>query len=328
MQALSDTLRAGMAERIAIDHCPVCKATGREHWLAAAGFELVRCRACGHRYSSAVLSSEALAHDYYDEPDAALISRSMAAKTARFEEYLALLGPAAARGRVLDVGCNSGELLSLFQRQGWTPFGIEMSPGPARHAEQLLGARIWRGRVEDVLPPGLQFDLITMSHVLEHIHQPADLIARLRQALSQGGRLLVEVPNADDRLLSLWGGGYRPLCPGDHLSFFDAAHLREILEMCGFAVRDLVSLTHARDLVYPSLLSSVDRVRSALRPRTGDALPGVCGQTRYRGRFRRPLRWVLDGVVEAFDPAVVMLTRSWRTAQRGSVLVAVAEARP
>lgn len=314
-----------MSERRAIERCPLCTASSREAWLHALGFELVRCSICGHRYASEVLGSEVLAHDYYDEPDAALVARAMVGKAKRFEEYLALLGPRLPRGgRVLDVGCNSGELLSLFQARGFVPFGIERSPGPARFAERQLGVAIWRGSAEDVLPPDARFELVTLCHVLEHIPEPSALLARLATSLAAGGRLLIEVPNADDALLEVWAGGYRPLCPGDHVSFFDAAHLQRSLEQAGLVVEALVSPTHARDVFYPSLLSAVDRVRLGLRRAAAEPLAGVCAQTRYRGRWRQPLRAALDLVVEALDPVALRATRGWQRELRGAVLIAVA----
>jgi SAM-dependent methyltransferase len=316
-----------MTDRVPIEACPLCDARAREHWLDALGFELVRCARCGHRYATSVHSEAVLANVYYDEPDAAIAARSIAAKAERIEEYWKLIDPALPeQARVLDVGCNAGELLSLFQQRGCRVFGIEASPGPARNAEKRLGVPIWHGRAEDVLPESERFDLIVLSHVLEHIHSPGPLLARLRRALAPGGRLLIEVPNADDALLRAWGGVYRPLCPGDHVSFFDAEHLGGVLRDSGFMLRQLGSPTHARDVVYPCLLSAVDGVRAALG-RTRGAAPassGVCGQTRYRGRLRRPLLAAIDRVLTVLDPAFVRGARRWTSLAQGAVLIALA----
>jgi SAM-dependent methyltransferase len=288
------------------------------------GFDLVRCGACGHRYSTELLSAETLAGSYYNEPDADLRARSLAAKESRFAEYRAMLDAAGlARGRVLDVGCNAGELLGLFRRAGYAVAGLERSPGPARHARETLGAPIWEGDAEGGLPDDETFDLITMTHVLEHLTDPGRVLDRLRRALRPGGALLLEVPNADDRLGDVFGGYYRPLCPGDHVSFFDEDSLARLLEGHGFAPAAWASPSHARDLVYASLLSAVDWARR--RPAaSGPASSGVEAQTRYRGRLRAPLRRAIDRLVEAADPAVVALTSAPTSPPRGPVLIVLA----
>lgn len=233
------------ATRRPILQCPVCGEAERSLWLRSLGFELVRCARCGHRYASEVLTFDALARGYYNEPDADIAKRSLAVKRRRFREYCELLTrsfPTGIAGRsVLDVGCNAGELLCLFRDAGCTVAGLEASPGPASVARARLGDRIWTGEVERVFPEGERFDIITMSHVLEHIIAPTALLHRLREALLPGGVLLIEVPNAEDPLLRVWRGLYRPLCPGDHVSFFDVASLRRLVTKSGFEVLDIVS---------------------------------------------------------------------------------------
>jgi glycosyltransferase involved in cell wall biosynthesis/SAM-dependent methyltransferase len=317
------------AGKLKINACPVCGGSDRSPWIRALGFDLVRCLGCGHRYSAEVLTEADLAGTYYAEPDADLAARSLSAKRARFHEYEEIIARAVPTpGRVLDVGCNAGELLGLFREAGWSVAGVEASPGPAAYAQKiLLNAPVWQGSAEDVIPEGETFDLVTMTHVLEHVKAPGALLHRLRRAIRPGGAILIEVPNADDALLKLFGGYYRPLCPGDHVSFFDEASLRSLLEGSGFSVMTMASPAHARDLVYASALSAVDFTRSlAGRRWSGSAGEGggVMAQTRYRGRFRAPLRKALDKLVEGVDPIVFPLARAALGATRGPVLIALA----
>lgn len=308
-----------------IEFCPVCGGSSRTPWLHSLGFDLVRCLGCGHRYSAEVLSEADLAGTYYAEPDADIAARSLAAKRARFREYEAIIGPDfSKRGRVLDVGCNAGELLELFREAGWSVAGVEASPGPAEYARNKLHAPVWQGPAEGAIPEGETFDLITMTHVLEHVRRPGELLNRLRRALRPGGAILIEVPNAGDALIGLFRGYYRPLCPGDHVSFFDEGSLRRLLEKSGFSMISMASPAHARDLVYSSALSAVDFTRSIAR--RGSSQGGVMTQTRYRGRFRAPLRRALDRLVEGVDPFVFPLARAALGAARGPVLIALARA--
>jgi SAM-dependent methyltransferase len=197
---------------------------------------------------------------------------------------------------------------------------VEVSPGPAEYARRSLGAPVFNGTLRAYRAPAERFDLVTMIHVLEHLRDPVGELEHVRSLLAPSGSLLVEVPNAEDALLSLFGGFYRPLCPGDHVSFFDKPSLERVLRCAGFEPRTLFSPTHARDIIYGSLMSSLDY----LRTRGGRRMSGSGGvetQVRYRGRLRRPLKKALDLVVEAVDPAVVSLGARFGVA-RGAVWIA------
>lgn len=318
--------QVSVTEKVHIDSCPLCGENARSQWLRALGFDLVQCLGCGHRYSTEVLPEGDLAAVYYAEPDADIAARSLAAKRARFVEYEAMIkSDFPAPGRVLDVGCNAGELLELFREAGWSVAGVEASPGPAAYARKKLNAPIWEGSAEAAIPQGETFDLITMTHVLEHVRRPGELLARLRRALRPGGAILIEVPNADDALIGLFRGYYRPLCPGDHVSFFDDGSLRRLLVESGFSVVSMASPAHARDFVYSGALSAVDFTRSLAQwvRRSGEG-GGVMTQTRYRGRLRAPLRRLLDPLVEGVDFIVTPVAKAVLGEARGPVLIAFA----
>ena len=212
---MSTATPAALAPRLRpVSGCPVCGHPDASTWLRATEFTLVACNRCGHVYSNRVLASHALADEYYAEADADLAARSMAAKEDRLREYEALLAPhGISSGRVLDVGCNAGDLLTLFRRRGRSVAGIEPSAGPAEFARRERHIPVWTGTL-DVLPEEEKFDLITMTHVLEHVDAPAAFLARARAALAPGGLVLVEVPNVRDPLVRIWGRHYRPLCLG------------------------------------------------------------------------------------------------------------------
>lgn len=293
------------------------------------GFELCRCTGCGHRYAAEAFEASTLSESYYQESEVSFDQRSMAAKSARYaNEYVKLLEKhGTGSGRVLDVGCNAGELLSLFQRDGWDVAGIEVSSAPAAYAKQRLKCPIWVGAVEQVLPADERFDLVTMTHVLEHLMAPLAVLTRLRDMLTpDAGMLLIEVPNADDWLLPLWRGYYRPLCPGDHISFFDGGSLGEILRRSGFSLLEILAPTHAHDILYPGLLSTIDTLKARLRPGASERADnhGVLAQTRYRGRWREPARSVLDATVRFMDPLAASLGQRF-VPGRGAALVALAK---
>ncbi|SFV16938.1 Methyltransferase domain-containing protein [Methylobacterium sp. 174MFSha1.1] len=105
-----------------------------------------------------------------------------------------LLGPALRPGaRVLDYGAGSGEFLAAAAARGCAVTGVEPGRSYAAFARAEHGARVLDG-FED-LSPDETFDVITTHHVLEHLRDPVDTLARLAGRLAPGGVLYAAVPN-------------------------------------------------------------------------------------------------------------------------------------
>jgi 2-polyprenyl-3-methyl-5-hydroxy-6-metoxy-1,4-benzoquinol methylase len=140
-------------------------------------------------------------------------------------------------GRLLDVGCGYGQTLALAAAAGFEAVGVEM-PGAAVEVARSRGLRIVAGDFTHggVLDPGEPpFDVILVSHVLEHVLQPEEFLARLRAVLAPGGTLVAEVPNVADQLLDRCPP-YRAFAwQRAHVAYFDPATLARALELGGFA---------------------------------------------------------------------------------------------
>jgi 2-polyprenyl-3-methyl-5-hydroxy-6-metoxy-1,4-benzoquinol methylase len=70
---------------------------------------------------------------------------------------------------------------------------------------------------EDIREEG--YDIITMFHVLEHIPDPKSILIELSELLAKDGQIIVEVPNADDALLTLYNN-----VPFSHFTYW-SCHL-------------------------------------------------------------------------------------------------------
>jgi len=101
--------------------------------------------------------------------------------------------------RVLDVGCGAGDNAALIKArsQSCEVFGITHSSAEAAIANAHL-TKCWVADVEGDVPCDLAsqtFDALIFSHVLEHLRNPATVLARFTKLLSQGGQVIVAVPN-------------------------------------------------------------------------------------------------------------------------------------
>lgn len=106
------------------------------------------------------------------------------------------LSPHMATGAtVLDVGSSSGEWLYLLGATGRLAQGLEVNPDYAGFGRREYGVEIQMGSIWDKDLPEQSFDMITMFHVLEHLPNPVQSLARLRRWSKVSGLFAVEVPN-------------------------------------------------------------------------------------------------------------------------------------
>ncbi len=146
-------------------------------------------------------------------------------------------------GRVLDVGCATGEVGAALKRQGGVRevVGLEFSPEAAAEARGRLD-RVIEGDVEslDAPYPDGYFDLLLYADLLEHLKNPWDVVVRHRRLLRPGGLAVASLPNIGhySTLLMLlrhrWRYEERGIMDGTHLRFFDRAGLRNLFRQAGY----------------------------------------------------------------------------------------------
>jgi len=156
-------------------------------------------------------------------------------------------------GRVLDVGCATGEFLVELRRRGWQVSGVEPGPEAAKFARETYGLSVWDGTALDVPPETEPFELVTLWHVLEHVHALREVLERLRNLLTDGGRLVIAVPNPLSSDARAYGTNWVAWEAPRHLYHFEPAVMLDLLERAGFRAERRGAL--AFDAFYHSLLS-------------------------------------------------------------------------
>lgn len=168
---------------------------------------------------------------------ASRVAGILLSKTPLISEFLdrqlRFLPPVKPGGRLLDVGAGNGDFLLLARRIGWQASGVDIDPVAAENAYKA-GIEVRQGRIEAVSDLSETFDVITMSHVLEHVHDPAGTLLWAYAALKPGGVLYIETPNIDAyghfRFKEHWRGLEIPR----HLVLFNWQSMIELLEKAGF----------------------------------------------------------------------------------------------
>ncbi len=234
--------------------CPACDGTRLDHlplpgrWIGAALFEphrdrlgLCRCHDCGLVFvnprPSAALLDRFYQGDDYECHDANRSEEANATATAQLDAVARFV---PRGGRFLDFGCGGGYLLRAALDRGWDAIGYD------------VGARALAACTAQGLPvtgdlaslPEGGFDAVYLSHVFEHVADPAALCAQLRRLLAPGGRVIVEVPNvrslrarlALPMLSRRTSVDERYRAFPIHLFYYSARSLRTMLERHGLDV--------------------------------------------------------------------------------------------
>jgi 2-polyprenyl-3-methyl-5-hydroxy-6-metoxy-1,4-benzoquinol methylase len=179
---------------------------------------------------------------------------------------------------VLDVGCGCGDNASILAKLGCTAHGITLSRVEFASAVQAC-SKVWVHDLDNGLPQEVAgpYDLILLSHVLEHLRRPEALLVDLRRIIRPGGKIAVALPNILNwyqRLLFLSGRfEYEDegIMDTTHLRFYTFSTGRKMLEACGFSIvrakaaGSILPWGSLRQVV-PSLLSTVDDFFCRIRP--------------------------------------------------------------
>jgi 2-polyprenyl-3-methyl-5-hydroxy-6-metoxy-1,4-benzoquinol methylase len=154
----------------------------------------------------------------------------------RVRRALRLLREPDRPRRALDIGCGDGEFLDGLQRLGWECHGTELTEVTARRASAVPGLRIRTGALAaDAYEPG-RFDVISLWHVLEHLHDPDRTLRDCARWLGDRGLLLLAVPNLESWQARAFGGAWFHLDPPFHLHHFAPRSLARALAGAGFEV--------------------------------------------------------------------------------------------
>lgn len=215
------------------------------------GFEHVRCSTCGMVYVNPRLkqgvSNNLYSEDYYAQsykikllPN--LDYRRNVLGLNKYNQVVSMLG--RDKGRVLDIGCGLGDILSIFKENGWYALGIELNHFAANYAKENFGIQVLNQSIYD-FDEGDKFDVVMLWGVLEHVYNPLALLNKCHRLLLEDSLLVIEVPSADSFLVRYVEGTGKKvdrIVEGDkHLMLFSINSFNGMLEKGNFTCKKLLS---------------------------------------------------------------------------------------
>jgi SAM-dependent methyltransferase len=136
-------------------------------------------------------------------------------------------------GVLLDYGCGSGNFLETAQTAKWQVVGVDLDPIAVSNAK-AKGYEVFLGDFTCFDNQESLFDVITMNHVIEHVHQPVELIEQAFRLLKKGGQLFIEYPNINSYGHLIYKESWRGLEPPRHLVFMSWSKITSLLQEKGF----------------------------------------------------------------------------------------------
>src|SRR6266446_7984915 len=158
-------------------NCPICESSRMTYLFVSHGYPICQCLDCNLLFRNPLPPEEVLQQIYSEnyflgEDSEDRKARVSAMKRATAKLYLERLITYAGiqEGRLLEIGCGTGELLLEARQLGFTVAGLEVSPHAAAAANAKIGCdAVLSGTLEKQELPLRTFDICVLSDVLEHV---------------------------------------------------------------------------------------------------------------------------------------------------------------
>ena len=249
--------------------CPVCGSDKIGHALysddqliSAKRFDIWECGNCTLRFTQDAPDKNSIG-SYYQSPNyishsdnnRGLINRIyhlVRKLTLGDKQRLILSATGLKTGKLLDIGAGTGFFIKHMQDGGWQTLGLEPDMAARERAALLNKVNLSAPEIIDGLPPE-SFHVITMWHVLEHVHNLHHDVRRLKELLKPGGRIFIAVPNYLSYDAAVYQGGWAAYDAPRHLYHFSPESVKQLLAQHGLQVQSIRTMPY--DSFYIAFLS-------------------------------------------------------------------------
>lgn len=275
-----------MTETITYQTCPCCGNANiypvleaEDYTVSHEHFSIWECGACTNRFTQQVPAPAAIGKYYqsaeyvsHSETRKGLINRlyhMVRNYTLQSKRKLVQSVSGKQTGVLLDVGAGTGAFAAVMKEAGWQVTGLE--PDDIARANALSHHQLTLQTLDDLYHlPDAHFDVITLWHVLEHVHDLHGYLDTFHRILQPGGTLLIAVPNYTSYDAQQYGAQWAAYDVPRHLYHFSPAGMRLLMQNHHFTITSYEPMWF--DSYYVSMLS--ERYRTGKNNLTSAVLKG------------------------------------------------------
>ena len=254
--------------------CPICGANKKKQLFKKWGFNYVECRKCNHVFVENPISENNLLTKYEDSISDELDRESQSSDYFKiywekvYEKYINFAASKGIKsGKVLDVGAGYGAFVSYLKEKNYELFASEFSDSSAEKLIGIVGKNNYfhQVKLEDIDFKDIQFDLITMWGVLEHIYNPIEIFSKVSKILSKDGLFIALVPNFNSRAIKILGINTPTLNPRGHIQNYTDYSIDFLATKNGlkvirkFGELPVIDLMHEHLLVDDKLIEEITK---------------------------------------------------------------------
>lgn len=251
-------------------NCPVCGSSEisfvfsvKDNTVSKQEFEIWECKSCTLRFTQDIPGVDSIGSYYKSEEyishsntSKGLINRLYKAVRNRSllkKRQLVQKSTTLGRGKLLDLGSGIGSFVNEMHTHGWDVTGIEPDSDARNVALNLYDIKLSGNELYDSLPENF-FDVITLWHVLEHVHDLHDYVSFLKKRLKEKGLIFIAVPNYTSFEARIYKQYWAAYDVPRHLYHFTPQSMNNLMNRHGLKIVDHKPMWF--DSFYISLLST------------------------------------------------------------------------
>ena len=252
-----------------LKHCPVCQGSGFSNYLNVEDytvshreFTIQECHSCNFLLTNPRPSQDEIGAYYQSEE---YISHHDESKTLMSKIYKSVRDHTISgkvkmineliplKGTILDVGCGTGNFIQACKSDGWKISGTEPDPGANEVASKRVGEKIFSS-IDDARLAEKSYDIITLWHVLEHVHALNETVSWLGKHLNPNGKIIIAVPNPQSYDAQKYGRFWAAYDVPRHLYHFTKKTMSKLMEKHSLEVIKILPMWF--DSFYVGMLST------------------------------------------------------------------------
>lgn len=222
-------------------NCYLCKSDNYKYRPGsvrdAPDLSILECLNCGLVYLPFSGNKDQHYKDSGMHPNKSVDIENWIKETEKDDERrLYLLESKIKNKKILDFGCGIGGFLEKAQQLANLAKGVELETA-IQSSFKTRNLSVYP-HLKDAIDSGLKWNLVTLFHVVEHLTDPIKTLQEISVLLENDAEIIIEVPNSDDALLSLYSNdGFQNFVYWtEHIYYFNESTLTSVIEKSGFKI--------------------------------------------------------------------------------------------